>query len=112
MKRAKSAKVKFDSLKSPRSKLVQEMHGDEPYSYYALGKYVVSAPGVCGGRPTFKYTRLEVSTILSLLAAGETVEQVVQAYTRSHLTPDAVAEAVHLADRALVQSAQVLQLAA
>ena len=92
--------------------LVREMYGGEPYEHYPLGKYVVSAPGVCGGRPTFKYTRLEVSTILALIASGETVEQVVRAYTLSQLTSEAVKEAIHLADRALIQATQVLQPAA
>jgi len=88
------------------------MYGDEPYEYYSLGKHVVSAPGVCGGRPTFKYTRLEVSVVLSLIARGETVRQVVQAYSASRLTPDAVVEAIQLADHALVQSTQIFQPAA
>lgn len=98
--------------KTPPTKLIQEIYQGEVYEYYPLGQYVVAAVGVCGGRPTFKYTRLEVSVILSLIAAGETVSQVVQAYTLSQLTPEAVAEAIRLADQALVQSIQTLQLAA
>lgn len=98
--------------KFPQPKLVREIYEGEVYEYYALGQHVVAAPGVCGGRPTFKYTRLEVSVILSLIAAGESVEQVVQAYTLSRLTPEAVAEAIRLADQALVQSTQTLQFAA
>lgn len=84
--------------KSSKTELVREMYGGEPYEYYPLGKYIIAAPGVCGGRPTFKYTRLEVSVILSLIAAGETIEQVIQAYALSQLTPEAVQEAIHLAD--------------
>lgn len=91
--------------------LVRETYGGEPYEYYPLGQYVVAAPGVCGGRPTFKYTRLEVSIILSFIASGETVEQAVQAYTLSGLTPEAVREAIQLADQALIQSAGTSQLA-
>jgi len=49
-------------------RLVRETRGGEPYEYYALGEYVVVAPGVCGGRPTFKGTRLEVQVILDLIA--------------------------------------------
>ena len=100
---------KTTSPQSPKTELVQEMYGGELYEYYPLGKYVVSAPGVCGGRPTFKYTRLEVSAVLALIASGETIEQVVQAYALSRLTPEAVQEAIRLADQALVQSAQILQ---
>ena len=43
--------------------LVYEIVGGETYEYYPLGKYVVAAPKVCGGRPTFKYTRLEPTKI-------------------------------------------------
>ncbi len=107
----KTTKVKTNNSKS-RVRLVREMSGDESYRYYSLGKYVVSAPGVCGGRPTFKHTRLEVSVILSLIAQGETVQQVVEEYSASQLTPAAVIEAIRLADRALVQPARVLQPAA
>jgi uncharacterized protein (DUF433 family) len=98
------------SLNEPKSQvqLVREVYGGELYEHYPIGKYVVSAPGVCGGRPTFKYTRLEVSTVLALIASGETVEQVVQAYALSQLTPEAVKEALHLADQALVQATQTL----
>lgn len=92
-----------------RRKLVREVHGGEPYEYYPLGTHVVVAPGICGGRPTFKYTRLEVSVVLSLLGQGETVADVVEEYARSDLTPAAVAEAVNLADLALLQSARRLQ---
>ena len=41
-------------------RLVTEMVGGEPYQYYPLGKHVVRAVGVCGGHPTFKYTRIGV----------------------------------------------------
>jgi len=36
--------------------LITEIVNGEPYHYYPLGDYVVRAIGVCGGRPTFKYT--------------------------------------------------------
>ncbi len=101
-------KVKIRNRKSSRVELVREMHENEPYEYRPLGKHVVSAPGVCGGRPTFKHTRLEVSAVLTLIASGQTIDEVVRAYSRSHLTPEAVKEAIQLADQALVQSAQML----
>jgi uncharacterized protein (DUF433 family) len=101
-------KTKISHHKSPRIELVREMFENEPYEYRSLGQHVVSAPGVCGGRPTFKYSRLEVSTVLALIASGQTIDEVVQAYSLSHLTPEAVKEAIQLADQALVQSAQML----
>lgn len=59
--------------------LVTEMYGGEPYEYYPLGKYIVRAPGVCGGRPTFKYTRIEASYILAQLGNGLSPEYLVDA---------------------------------
>ncbi|MCI0618566.1 DUF433 domain-containing protein [bacterium] len=100
----KNAKLSANKHKSPNKKLVREMYGDEVYEYYPLGKYVVAAPGVCGGRPTFKYTRLEVRVILALLATGETIDQVVQAYSESKLSSEAVKEAIQVAKQALLQS--------
>jgi uncharacterized protein (DUF433 family) len=74
-----------------------EMYGGEPYEYHPLGKYIVMAPGVCGGRPTFKYTRLEPSVILAYLSTGETVEEVVKDYRESNLSLEAVREAIAVA---------------
>lgn len=91
---------------------VREIVGGEPYEYYPLGEHIVSAPGVCGGRPTFKYTRLEVAVVLDLLAAGWTVDQLTHEYAQSGLTPEAVAEAVKLAKQAFIKGATVGQPAA
>lgn len=85
-----------------KTKLVREWYGGEVYEYRPLGKHIVMAPGVCGGRPTFKYTRLEVSMMLALLGAGQTIDEVVQAYSLSRLSPEAVHEAIGLANQALV----------
>lgn len=93
----KVTKVKTNNSKS-KARLVREIYGGESYRYYPLGKYIVSAPGVCGGRPTFKHTRLEVSVILSLIAQGETIQQVIEEYSASRLSPAAVIEAIRLAD--------------
>ena len=53
--------------------LITEMVGGEPYHYYSLGSYVVRAPEVCNGRPTFKYTRIEIIGTFERLAAGENI---------------------------------------
>jgi uncharacterized protein (DUF433 family) len=63
-------------MKSTAKQLVREIIEGEPYEYYPLGQYIVVAPGVCGGRPMFKYTRIDVRHVLGLLAAGRTVAQV------------------------------------
>ena len=82
--------------KNVPTKLVCEMEGGESYEYYPLGQYIVAAPGVCGGRPTFKYTRIDVHHVLGLVAAGRTVEQVAHSYD---LPVEAVQEALKLAAR-------------
>jgi uncharacterized protein (DUF433 family) len=74
--------------------LVGEMVGGEWYEYYPLGQYIVVAPGVCGGRPTFKYTRIDVRHALGLLATGRTTEQVAHGYD---IPVEAVQEALELA---------------
>ena len=84
-------------------KLVREIIGGEPYEYYPLGRHIVVAPGVCGGRPTFKYTRIDVRHALSLLAAGRTVERVAQSY---HIPAAGVREALALAAKAFDQTTQ------
>ena len=76
--------------------LVHEVIGGEPYAYYPLGQHIVVAPGVCGGRPTFKYTRIDVRHALGLLAAGHTMAQVAQGYD---IPLEAMQEAVVLAAR-------------
>jgi uncharacterized protein (DUF433 family) len=96
-------------MKRRKKSLMHETVGDAPYDYYPIGKYVVAAPNVCGGRPTFKYTRLEVAVVLDLLAAGWTIERLVHEYAQSHLTPAAITEAVRLAKEALVSTATVVQ---
>ncbi|MBI4586073.1 MAG: DUF433 domain-containing protein [Planctomycetes bacterium] len=105
----KQALTKSPKFKPAKHQLRREMIGDRLYEYFPLGKYVVVAPGVCGGRPTFKYTRLEVSLVLSLISPGETIDQVVKAYALSKLSPAAVREAIQLADKALAQSVKGIE---
>lgn len=88
--------------------LVCETYGDMPYEYYPIGQCIVAAPGVCGGRPTFKYTRLEVAVVLDLLAAGWTTEHILREYAQSKLTPEAITEAIRLAKEALMTAASIV----
>ncbi len=81
-----------------KKKLVREIYGGEPYKYYKLGRYIVSAPGICGGRPTFKYTRIDVRHALSLVSAGWPVEMVAKDFG---LPVQAVKVAVKVASKAL-----------
>lgn len=96
------------TFKPSAKKLVVEMYGGEPYEYYPLGKYVVAAPQVCRGRPTFKYTRVEVIPVLNAMASGWTVKKVVEFYQRQEITAPAVHEAMRLASKALAKSSDRL----
>lgn len=77
------------------SELMTEVVNGEPYQYYPLGEHVVRAVGVCDGRPTFKYTRIEISGTLDRLAVGESLETIVAGY-RGKVSREAVMEAVQL----------------
>lgn len=77
------------------AQLITEMVAKEPYQYYPFGKFVVRAPGVCGGRPTFKYTRIEITGTLDRLAAGESMDEIITGY-RNKVSREAVIEAIQL----------------
>ena len=86
-----------------QAELQQEMVGGEPYDYIPLGQYVVRALGVCGGRPTFKYTRIEVAGTLGRLASGESVETIVAGY-EGRVPREAVQEAADIVTRSFLTS--------
>lgn len=73
--------------------LVRETFNGEPYEYFPLGKYIVAARGVCGGRPTIKYHRLDALHIIGFLKRGDTPKQVARNY---RIPLAAVLEAVEL----------------
>lgn len=87
--------------------LVTEIVGDELYQYYPLGEHVVRAVGVCDGRPTFKYTRIEVTGTLDRLAAGEGLDEVVAGY-RGRVSREAVVEAIRIVLAGFLQSLPAL----
>lgn len=41
---------------------------------------IVSLPDVCGGRPTVRGIRITAQTVLEFLAAGDSVEDVLEGY--------------------------------
>jgi uncharacterized protein (DUF433 family) len=90
------------------SKLVSEVVNGELYQYYPLGEHVVRALGVCGGRPTFKYTRIEVAGTLDRLAAGETLDAVVGGYG-GRVSRDAVLEALRVVMAGYLQTLPELE---
>ena len=61
--------------------------------------FVVSDPAIMMGKPTIAGTRITVELILEKLAAGETVEAIVEAHPR--LTREAIQAALAFAAEAL-----------
>ena len=78
--------------------LVCEVVGGEPYEYYPLGEYIVAAPGVCGGRPTVKYTRIDARWLVRALDRGDSIEEVETDY-EGRVPRRAVEEALRLAEQ-------------
>jgi uncharacterized protein (DUF433 family) len=75
--------------------LVTEIYGGRDYVYLPLGEYIVAAPGICGGRPTIKYHRLDARYVIGYLRLGETREDIAANFK---IPLAAVDEAVALAD--------------
>lgn len=78
-----------------RKAVLRERLGESSYEYYPITEDIVGAPGVCAGRPTFKYTRIDVRHVLNLLAHGESPEEIAARY-EGRLTPEAVEQARQL----------------
>jgi uncharacterized protein (DUF433 family) len=54
--------------------------------------HIVHVPGICGGRPTLKGTRISVRHLAQLYKAGDTVEEILQMYP--YLSAAAVYDAI------------------
>lgn len=67
----------------------------------ALGRFIVADAGICGGKPTFRGTRILVADILAQVAQGMAWETIVEEW-RGAVSMDAIAEAVQLAREALI----------
>jgi uncharacterized protein (DUF433 family) len=65
-----------------------------------LGKYIVADPQICHGAVTFRGTRLLVADALELLVEGLSPVEVCK-QMHGWIVPDAVAEAVRLANDGL-----------
>jgi uncharacterized protein (DUF433 family) len=57
-----------------------------------IGRYIVSDPEICHGKPTFRGTRIMVSHVLEMVAEG--------------ISWEAITEAVNLANQAFLEHAQ------
>ena len=62
-----------------------------------MSDWISVDPGVCGGKPCIRGTRIMVKNILGMLAGGYTVERIVEAYPE--LTAEQVRAAIDYAAR-------------
>ena len=92
------------------AEFITEIVGRESYQYYPLGEHIVRAVGVCGERPTFKYTHIEITGPLERLAAGETIEDIVKGY-EGRVPREAIVEALNLVATQFSQSLPELEFA-
>jgi uncharacterized protein (DUF433 family) len=67
-----------------------------------LGRYIVTDPKVCHGKPTFRGTRIFVTDVLEQVAAGMAWEAIIEEWHHS-ISKEAIAEAVQLATQAWIR---------
>lgn len=61
--------------------------------------WIVSRPGVLGGKPCIRGTRISVELVLELLASGATSEEILKAYP--HVSAEGLQAALQYAASAL-----------
>ena len=69
-----------------------------------MGRYIVTDPKICHGKPTFRGTRVLVSDVLEQVAGGMAWDTIIEEWNNS-ITRDAIKEAVQLASQALLKHA-------
>jgi uncharacterized protein (DUF433 family) len=69
-----------------------------------MGRYIVSDPEICHGKPTFRGTRVLVADVLEQVASGMAWEMIIEEW-HSKIGKDAIREAVQLASQALIKHA-------
>jgi uncharacterized protein (DUF433 family) len=71
----------------------------------------VRAVGVCGERPTFKYTRIEITGAFERLASGENIAEIVEGF-RGRVSHQAIEEAVRIMTARFIETLPALESAA
>ena len=69
-----------------------------------IGRFVVSDPEICHGKPTFRGTRVLVAHVLEQVAEGMDWESITVEW-RGSVSQEAIAEAIRLAGRAFLDHA-------
>ncbi|HEC84920.1 MAG: antitoxin [Candidatus Parabeggiatoa sp. nov. 2] len=66
------------------------------------GRYIITDPNICHGKPIFRGTRIFVEDVLEQVASGMAWETILEEWHGS-ITTEAIKEAVQLASRALIE---------
>ena len=69
-----------------------------------MGRYIVTDPRICHGKPTFRGTRVLVADVLEQVSRGVAWDTIVEEWNRS-VTKEAIREAVQLASQTLLKHA-------
>ena len=69
-----------------------------------FGRYIVTDPEICHGKPTFRGTRILVADVLEQVADGLAWESIIEEW-RGSISAEAIAEAVRLSRRAFLENA-------
>ncbi|MFZ4660604.1 MAG: DUF433 domain-containing protein [Caldilineaceae bacterium] len=69
-----------------------------------IGRYIITDPEICHGKPTFRGTRIMVWQVLEQVARGMAWETIEEEW-RGKVTRQAIAEAVQLASQAFAEHA-------
>jgi uncharacterized protein (DUF433 family) len=67
-----------------------------------MGRYIVTDPEICHGKPTFRGTRILVADVLEQVADGLAWETIIEEW-RGSISYEAIAEAVRLSRQALLE---------
>jgi len=67
-----------------------------------MGRYIVTDPEICHGKPTFRGTRILVADVLEQVADGLAWETIIEEW-RGSISYEAITEAVRLSRQALLE---------
>jgi uncharacterized protein (DUF433 family) len=67
-----------------------------------IGRYIVTDPEICHGKPTFRGTRVLVADVLDQVAGGLAWETIIADW-RGSISNEAIAEAIQLSRQAFLE---------
>lgn len=68
-----------------------------------MGRYIVTDPEICHGKPTFRGSRILVADVLEQVADGLAWETIIEEW-RGSISHEAIAEAVRLSRQAFLEN--------